>query len=133
VLHPGQKGWVDDDRALSRSFLVRNRCGAHLVVRLSELRPYRNAGLQAKGLHAEDAARSRRGFPKSTGLAGQPTMTVPRYFRRRAAFGAKRSFGKFRHRLSAVRQNVKESLTVQAQSHSFKPACLVHGAAMQRL
>jgi hypothetical protein len=70
---------------LSRSFLVRNWCGGHLVVELNELQPYPNARRKVKGAHAEDAAPS--GASQIYGVAGQPTMTVLHYFQRRAASG----------------------------------------------
>jgi hypothetical protein len=48
---------------LLMSFLVRNWCGVHLVVGLNDFNPCLNAGCQAKGMHAEDAACAKRSFP----------------------------------------------------------------------
>jgi hypothetical protein len=71
---------------LLRSFLVPNWCGAHLVVGLNELQPYPNAGRQAKGVHAEDAAYAKRSFPNLLAWPVSPHQDRPALFSAKDGF-----------------------------------------------
>lgn len=63
---------------------MRNWCGARLVIGLSELRSYRSNVMVSGDRRGCPLRRLRQAAAsKSTRVASQPTMTVPRYFHSR--------------------------------------------------